>query len=133
MLRQGDILLFPLTKEEVSMLKNKSEFEKYIRLPYITANHAVKTLEKISSSVDMENDYWFLNSLWLAVHTKTKEIYGTIRLEKDGEFNKIIKNITLILEYQQSYLSASELFERFLTVNGFNNIVIENDKDLYEG
>ena len=110
MIRQGNIIIFPLTKEEVLMLKNKAEFEKYINLPYITANHSINSLESIAQSVDMQNDYWFLNSLWVAVHTKTKEIYGTLRLVQQKDVNKIIKNLTLIVEHQESYLLASELF-----------------------
>lgn len=131
MIRHGDILIFPLTKEEVGILKNSaSEFSNYIRLPYITATHDINTLEQIESAVDMENDYWFMNSLWMVVHTKTKEIYGTLRYEKENEFNKIVKNITLILEYQESYEDCVNLFAKFLEVNNYNNILVENDKNL---
>ena len=131
MIRHGDILIFPLTKEEVGILKGGAEeFGKYIRIPYITAMHDENTLEKIENSVDMENDYWFMDSLWMVVHTKTKEIYGTLRYEKEGEFNKIIKNITLILEYQESYEDCVNLFAKFLDVNNYNNILVETDKNL---
>ena len=131
MIRSGDVLIFPLTKEEVGILKNGTEeFSKYIRLPYITADHSKETLEKIENAVDMENDYWFMDSLWVATHIKTKEIYGTLRYEKDGEYNKIIKNITMILEYQESYEDCVNLFAKFLDVNNYNNILVENDKNL---
>ena len=131
MIRHGDILIFPLTKEEVGILKSGvDEFSNYIRLPYITAAHHKDTLEKIENSIDMENDYWFMSSLWMIVHTKTKEIYGTLRYEKEKEFNKIIKNITLILEYQESYEDCVNLFAKFLEVNNYNNILVETDKNL---
>ena len=131
MIRSGDVLIFPLTKEEIGILKNSTEeFSKYIRLPYITARHHTDTLQKIENAVDMENDYWFMNSLWMVVHIKTKEIYGTLRYEKEDEFNKIIKNLTMILEYQESYEDCVNLFAKFLEVNNYNNILVENDKNL---
>lgn len=132
MIRSGDILIFPLTKEEVGILKNGvQEFSDYIRLPYITAIHSKDTLQKIEDAVNMDNNYWFMNSLWMVVHTKTKEIYGTLRYEKEDEFNKIVKNITLLLEYQESYEECVNLFAKFLHVNNYQNILVEVDKDVF--
>lgn len=131
MIQSGEILIFPLTKEEITILKaGREEFSKYIRLPYITGVHSNATLEKLEKLVDMENDYWFMNSLWMVVHTKSKEIYGTVRYEKEGEFNKIIKNVTILSDAQETYENALNLFARFLSVNNYNNILIEQDEDV---
>ena len=131
MIQSGEILIFPLTKEEITILKSgREEFSNYIRLPYITGVHSNNTLEKLENLVDMEDDYWFMNSLWMVVHTKSKEIYGTVRYEKEGEFNKIVKNITVLMDAQQTYEAAIDLFARFLSVNNYNNILVEQDLDV---
>lgn len=131
MIQSGEILIFPLTKEEITILKGGvEEFSNYIRLPYITGVHSNKTLEKLEGLIDMEDDYWFMNSLWLIVHTKSKEIYGTVRYEKDGEFNKIIKNICVLMDARQTYEDAINLFAKFLSVNNYNNILVEQDLDV---
>ena len=131
MIKSGEVLIFPLTQEEISILKSgMEEFSNYIRLPYITGVHSIKTLEKLEKAVDMENDYWFMNSLWMVVHTKSKEIYGTVRYEKEGEFNKIIKNITVLMDAQETYEEAINLFAKFLSVNNYNNILVEQDEEV---
>lgn len=131
MIKSGEVLIFPLTQEEITILKSgREEFSNYIRLPYITGVHSIETLEKLEKAVDMENDYWFMNSLWMVVHTKSKEIYGTIRYEKEGEFNKIIKNITVLMDAQETYEDAINLFARFLSVNNYNNLLVEQDLDV---
>ena len=135
MIRHGEILIFPLTKEEVGILKSgRANFSEHIGLPYITAPHSKEVLEKIENAMDMDNDYWFMNSLWMVVHTKTKEIYGTLRYEKENEYNKIIRNVTMMFEYPDSYEGCVNLFAKFLEVNNYNNIVVETDNniDLYK-
>lgn len=129
MIRHGEILIFPITKEEVGILKNnRADFSVHLGIPYITSPHSKKTLEQIENKVDMENDYWFMDTLWMVVHTKTKEVYGTLRYEKDGESSKIIKNITMLFEYPDSYEGCVNLFAKFLEVNNYKNITVEEDK-----
>ena len=128
MIRHGEILIFPITKEEIGILKSgKENFSKHLGIPYITAPHNIDVLNFIENKTNMENDYWFMDTLWMVVHTKTKEIFGTLRYEKDGEYNKIIKNLTMILEYPESYEDCVNLFAKFLDVNNYRNIVVEND------
>lgn len=133
-LRDGDVIMFPLTKQEISILaEGRNEFEKYFKMPFVAGYHGKDVLTRIANGVNMDNDYWFMDSLWIVVDAKSKEIYGTIRYEKNGEVNKIIKNITLFIDAVETYNKAIELFARFLSVNNYLNIVIEEDKECYEG
>lgn len=130
-LRQGDIIMFPLTKDEVLLLKNgKQQFEEYFKMPYVAGQLATGQMQSILNNLNMLDDYWFLNSLWVVMHAPSKEIFGTIRYLKQDNTSKVIKNITVLSDCQETYLQATELFVRFLSVNNFKNIVIENEKDI---
>lgn len=130
MLRSGEVVMFPITSEEINILKNgKGEFETYFKMPYIAGEFNTPFLEKIKTEVNMENPYWFLNSLWVIAHIKSKEIFGTIRLKKDIDTTRVYTNITMLLDAQETYSEAVNLFVKFLSVNGYQNIYIEGDKE----
>lgn len=130
-LREKDIIMFPLTQEETGILKSGKElFEDYIKMPYIAGMLCENVLNEIINAEDMENDYWFMNALWIVAHIPSREIFGSIRYKKEEDNNKIIKNITVLSDCQETYIQATELFAKFLSVNGYTNIVIENEKDV---
>lgn len=129
MLTTDKIVMFPLTIEELGMLQqNKTVFEEYFKMPYITANLKNEVLEGLINGLNMEDDYWFLNSLWVVVDIKAREIYGTIRYEKCGDDNKIITNLTLLSDFPEACDEALNLFAKFLVVNGYKNIIVQTDK-----
>lgn len=133
-LRSGDVLMFPITSEELQIFKDGREtFAQYIRMPYIGALVPQKKLNELLAKVDMENDYWFMDTIWMVADIKSKEIFGTIRYEKEDEFNKIVKNLTVLLDAVKTYEDAINLFARFLSVNNYNNILVEDEKECYEG
>lgn len=130
MLRSGEVVMFPITSEEINILMSgKGEFETYFKMPYIAGEFNLPFLERIKTEVNMENPYWFLNSLWVVAHTKSKEIFGTIRLKKELDSTKVFTNITMLLDAQETYSEAVNLFVKFLSVNGYQNIYIEGDKE----
>lgn len=129
MLTTDKIVMFPLSLEELELLtKNKQEFEKYFNMPYITADLKNEVLNNLINCLDMDDEYWFLHSLWIVVDIKAREIYGTIRYEKCGEINKLITNLTLLSDFPEACDDALNLFAKFFVVNGYKNIVVENDK-----
>lgn len=125
MLRRGDIILFPITQEEVGILKQgKEAFEKYIRMPYVTGVIATDIVEGIESSINMDDDYWFMNTLWIVAHIPSKEIFGTIRYKSVGEESRVITNVTMLSDVPDTYEGAIKLFVDFLSVNNYKNIAI---------
>ena len=129
MLTTDKIVMFPLSLEELKLLtQNKQEFEKYFNMPYITGDLKNEVLNNIINSLDMDNAYWFLNSLWVVVDIKAREMYGTLRYEKCGDVNKLLINLTLLSDFPESYDEALNLFAKFFVVNGYKNIVVEQDK-----
>ena len=130
MLRSGEVVMFPMTNEEIGILKSgKEAFETYFKMPYIAGEFNAPFLEETINAVNMENPYWFLKSLWVVAHIKSKEIFGTIRFKKDLETTKVFTNITMLLDAQDTYSEAVNLFVRFLSVNGYENIYIEGDRE----
>ena len=126
--------MFPITSEELEIFKNGREtFGKYIRMPYVGALIRPEKIDEFLNKVDMDNDYWFMDTLWMVADIKSKEIFGTIRYEKEDEFNKIVKNLTVLLDAVNTYEDAINLFARFLSVNNYNNILVEDEKECYEG
>ena len=126
MLREGNTLLFPLTQEEISLLNSKENFSYYIRLPYLAKKQSKGELDKISKNVDMENDYWFLNTQWVSVDVKAKAIVGYLRLEKIDDFNKIIVHLNDKECKSITKQDVINLFYKFLSVNQYYNIVVED-------
>lgn len=126
-LRDKDLMLFPLTKEEVSILKSGLvEFENYIRLPYYAKTQDENELQAIIDAVDMENDYWFLNTQWVGVDIKSRSIIGRLKLEKIDQFNKIVLQVTDEKCVSVTREDVLGLFYKFLAVNGYVNIVVQN-------
>lgn len=131
MLRRGDILIFPITNEEIGILKNgRTSFEEHFKMPYVAGEFQTERLNEIQRRVDMENDYWFMNSLWIVVDIKSKEIFGTLRYQKCGDKSKVLINLTVFLDAQNLYEEAINLFVDFLSVNGYKNIEIEGEKEV---
>ena len=129
MLTTDKIVMFPLTIEELMLLKeNRNGFESYFKMPYITANLKNEVLECLINGLNMDDDYWFLNSLWVVVDIKAREIYGTIRYEKCEDINNIITNLTMLSDFPEACDEALNLFAKFLIVNGYKNIVVQTDK-----
>lgn len=126
MLRKENTLLFPLTQEELITLNTSvADFENYIKLPYYAKEQSKDELLKIIENVNMEDDYWFLSSQWVAVDVKAKAIVGYLRLEKVDQFNKIVLQVS---EDKCSSIKRDDvlnLFYRFLAGNDFYNIVVE--------
>jgi len=130
LLQKDDLIIFPLTKEEVSLLKEDVDgFSKYIRISYLAKQHSEDFLEKIINNMDMEDDYWFLNSLWLCTDIKARAIIGTLNLEKADQFNIITMQVSDEHCKSVNKEDVKKLFYRFLAGNDFINIVI---KDLDE-
>ena len=129
MLTTDKIVMFPITIEELKVLReSKQKFEEYFKMPYITADLIDEVLDGVINNLDMDNEYWFLNSLWIVVDIKAREIYGTIRYEKCGDENKIITNLTLLSDFPEAYDQSINLFAKFLIVNNYKNIVVVKDK-----
>jgi len=129
MLKTNKIIMFPITKEELEVLKNsRDQFETYFKMPFIASELHQEVFANLLNNLDMENDYWFMNTLWVVVDIKAREIYGTIRYEKCQEANKIIANLTMLSDFPEACDEALSLFAKFLTVNNYDNILIENDK-----
>ena len=123
-IRDGNTLLFPLTKEELSMLIESTDgFSKYIRMPYYATNN---NFNDIYNKLDMDNDYWFLNSIWVGVDVKARAIIGTLWLEQIEQFNKIVLQVT---EDKCESITKNDvlmLFYNFLNVNNYCNIIVED-------
>ena len=125
-LQKDTLLIFPLTKDEVAMLMTGADkFSEYIRIPYLAKEHDDTFLNKVLQNIDMENDYWFLDSIWMCTDIKAKAIVGTVKLEKVDQFNKIVMQVN-----EDSCVSVTSddvlnLFYRFLAGNGFVNIVVQ--------
>ena len=131
MLRRGDVVMFPITRDEIGILKSGREsFESYFKMPYVAGEFNENGLTAIQNRVDMENDYWFMDSLWIATDVKSKEIFGTLRYEKFEDINKIMINLTVFLDEQNLYEEAINLFADFLSVNGYKNLQIEGEKEI---
>lgn len=126
-LRDGNTMIFPLTKEEVCcLLTGKQNFSSYIRLPYFAKQQTVFELKQISENVDMEDDYWFLSTQWVAVDVLAKAIVGYLRLEKVDQFNKIVLQVTDEKCQSITRENVLELFYKFLSLNDFYNIIVED-------
>lgn len=122
-LQYGNTMLFPLTKEEILILKkDKNEFSSYIRLPFLARLQTKDELEKVYDAVDMEDEYWFLKSLWVGVDIKARAIVGYLKLEKIDEFNKIVLSINeenCVSTKRDDFL---ELFHNFLNLNNISYV-----------
>lgn len=126
-LREGNTMLFPLTKEELSMLAVSIDgFSHYIRLPYLAMQQKKEDLEQVCNAVDMEDDYWFLSTQWVCVDVKARAIVGFLRLETVDQFNKIIFHINDNECKGITRDDAFGLFFKFLSVNNYYNIVVED-------
>ncbi len=135
MLRGNGFVIFPLTKVELERLgESVIEFERKLGLPYHSKRYTKGEIENISKGIDMENDYWFLDTLWVGVDFGTKSVVGSLRLIKGDNNN------TVIYHHNENKCATSSrndflgLFQKFLEVNNFNNIVIlKSDEEKYEG
>lgn len=126
-LRAGNAMIFPLTQEEVSILcDGEDAFSKYIRMPYFAKSQKVEDLQKLTNDIDMENEFWFLNTLWVSVDIKARAIIGYLRLEKVDQFNKIIFQVTDDKCESITREDIFELFYKFLIANNYYNIVYED-------
>ncbi|MBE7075037.1 MAG: hypothetical protein E7376_03570 [Clostridiales bacterium] len=126
-LRSGNVMLFPLTREEVHcLLSGVNNFVNYIRLPYFAKKQDSCELENIINAVDMENDYWFLNTQWVCVDIKARAIVGYLRLEKIEQFNKIVMQVTDESCQGITRDDVLDLFYRFLAGNDYYNIIVED-------
>lgn len=126
-LREGNAMLFPLTKEEISYLKFGAEvFSSYIRIPYFAKVQSVQELELLCEKLDMEDDYWFLKSQWAIVDIKARAIVGYLRLEQISNFNKIVFEVCDDKCKGIAREDALNLFVKFLSINNFYNIVLED-------
>ena len=126
-LRAGNAMIFPLTQEEVAILcVGEADFSKYIRMPYFAKSQKTEDLQKLANSIDMENEYWFLNTLWVSVDIKARAIIGYLRLEQVAQFNKIIFQVTDDKCESITRDDVLELFYKFLTANNYYNIVYED-------
>ena len=124
MLREDNLILFPLTYEEIMILiDGKDKFQEYIRLPYFAKDQNKEELLSIASGVDMNDDYWFLKTQWVAVDVKERAIIARLNLKQEDIFNKIIYQIN-----DEKCLSVKRddvvnLFYKFLNVNNYVNII----------
>ncbi len=126
-LRDGNVMLFPLTKEEMTyLLQSKDVFSSYIRLPYYAKEQNLDVLQKVCDQLDMEDDYWFLHTGWTVVDVKARAIVGFLRLEQVDQFNKIVFQVTDDKCEGIKRDDALNLFFKFLNVNNFYNIVVED-------
>lgn len=127
MLRSGNVIIFPLTKDELSILSSGVDnFSSYIRMPYFAKSQVAEEVARVIDSVDMEDDYWFLNTQWVGVDIKARAIIGYLRLEKVDQFNKIVFQVTDEKCESVTREDVLELFYRFLAVNNYYNIVLED-------
>ncbi len=127
LLQDGNTLLFPLTKEEVSQLVlSVEDFSAYIRLPFYAKLQNKKSLQKVVSALDMEDNYWFLNTQWVCVDVKARAIVGLIKLEKVDQFNKIVLHVNEEKCVGITKNDVLQLFYKFLSVNNFCNIIVED-------
>lgn len=131
MLQTDKIVMFPITKEEIEILrKGKDDFEKHFRMPYIASDLKTEAFEQLDI-LDMEDDYWFMQSLWIVVDIKAREIFGTLRYKNENDQNKIIANLTMLSDFPEACNEALNLFAKFLTVNNYTNIAVEMEKITY--
>ena len=135
MLRGNGFVIFPLTKEEITELgESVLEFEKRIGLPYHSKKYSRSEIEGITSNLDMENDYWFLDTLWVGVDFGTKSVVGSLRLVRGDN-----KNVVIYHHNEGKCTTSTKrdfvgLFQKFLEVNNYNNItLVKTDEERYEG
>lgn len=127
MIQNGNTLIFPLTKEEVSQLVSSVEdFSAYIRLPFYAKLQNIDSLKNILSVLNMEDNYWFLKTQWVCVDVKARAIVGLIKLEQVDQFNKIVLHVNQEKCVAITKDDVLELFYKFLSVNNFYNIIVED-------
>ena len=133
-LQNDTLFIFPLTKDEVQILKQGAEeFSGYIKIPYLAKIHSGEFLDVIFNNISMDDDYWFLNSIWMCVDTKARAIVGTVKLDSDKTSTRMLFQVSENACASVSKNDVQKLFYRFLSGNEYQNIVaIDMDEANYE-
>jgi len=127
MLRKDNVLMFPLTKEELEVLRgDEGKFSRVINLPYYAKIQEKEELDTIINGVDMDDDYWFMKSQWAIVDVKVKAIVGYLRLEVQDIWNIIVLQVSEDVCKGIEREDALGLFYRFLAGNGYPNICVRH-------
>ena len=126
-LQKDNLLVFPLTKDEIRILRHsKDEFSTYIKIPYLAHTHNDIFLEKVINNINMDDNFWFLNTIWVCVDILAKSIVGTVKLESANENNKIIYLINEKNCVSTNKKQITDLFYAFYDANGYKNISTHN-------
>lgn len=133
----SEVLIFPLTLEELELLKqDKDGFEKYINLEYCaedTNDPEIQNIIEIQLKM-LKNDQknWIFHTFWVIVSLLNRKIVGTIDFKntpnKNGEV-EIGYGIGTNFQNRGYATSAVELLTNFAKQNGIKKLFANTNKD----